>query len=369
MTAAAELDVYAESMFRFEQLHPRWIEACARYLRHIFGSSIEGKLFLDYAFGRGNWSLAALRAGAAGVVAIDGAAGNVRRFSGYCREHGIANIEILHGDILREPVPRSADILWVYGILPCIAAPDDFLVRLSALRRDDGALALLYAFDHGSLRQAIVDTARRGVTYDSEHSFAVDSYLFTPKARLRARDDLTAPLVTWFTAASLAGLASRQGMVPLRQCPDFRDWVTGCRSEEFSPHHLVCGFQGSGLENIGEPERPQAGDFAVLGAMADTVMARANSEARRKLAVGLFNTHFSALSPEGGAGGSVIEDFLFLMHAALRLEISPTAFDEQASFYVAAELAAARDAPRHLSAARLAASPLARHIEANTLRF
>ncbi|MBV8567657.1 MAG: class I SAM-dependent methyltransferase [Methylobacteriaceae bacterium] len=368
MTAAAELDVYAENMFGFEQLHPRWIEACARYLRHIFGSSIEGKLFLDYAFGRGNWSLAALRAGAAGVVAIDAAAGNVRRFSDYCREHGIANIEILHGDILREPVRRSADILWVYGILPCIAAPDEFLARLSALRRDDDALALLYAYDRGSLRQVIVDAARQGVTYDSEHSFAADSYLFTPKARLRARDDLTAPLVTWFSAASLAGLAARQGMVPLRQCPDFRDWMTGRTSEEFAPHHLVCGFQGSGLDNVSEPERPQAGDFAVLGAMADTVMARANSEARRKLAVGLFNTHFSALSP-GEAGDAVIEDFLFLMHAALRLEISPSTFDEQASFYVAAALAAARDAPRHLSAARLAASPLARHIEANTLRF
>ncbi|MBV9246976.1 MAG: hypothetical protein JO366_19425, partial [Methylobacteriaceae bacterium] len=51
MTTTAELDVYADSMFRFEQLHPRWIEACARYLCHTFGASIEGKVFLDYAFG------------------------------------------------------------------------------------------------------------------------------------------------------------------------------------------------------------------------------------------------------------------------------------------------------------------------------
>src|SRR3982751_1371916 len=92
------LNDYAESMFRFERLHPRWIDNCARYLQHVFGSAMEGKVFLDYAFGRGNWALAALKAGAKKVIAVDAAISNVRRFAEYCNEKGIDAIDIIHGN-------------------------------------------------------------------------------------------------------------------------------------------------------------------------------------------------------------------------------------------------------------------------------
>ena len=325
-------------------------------------------MFLDYAFGRGNWSLAALKAGAARVVAVDAAAVNVQRFSNYCGEHGIERIDIVHGNILENAIDATVDVIWVYGILPCVAESERFLARLAALRRDDDALALLYAYDRGSLRQKVVDTARRGAVYPDARSFAEDSYLFTPAARMRARDDLLAPRVMWHSMADLAALAQHNGFVARRSVADFRAWATGIPSLEFSAHHLVCGFTGS-PKRMSEPVRPQACDFEVLGALADTVMSHATPEQRRKLAIGLFNTHFGSLPADGSVGAAIVEDFLFLMHAVRRLDIPGRVPCAREAPYRAAALAAMRGAPRGFPGALLAASPLARFLDQNTVRF
>jgi hypothetical protein len=363
------LNDYAQSMFRFERLHPRWIDNCARYLRYVFGDALEGKVFLDYAFGRGNWALAALKAGARQVIAVDAAIGNVRRLADHCRAGDIDRIDIVHGNVM-DLVPQiQADVLWVYGILPCVADPESFVARLSALRRSDGALMLLYAYDRHSLRQVIVEAARRGLVYRDEHEFAEDSCLFSPRARLRARDDLTAPVVNWSTAAELAALAERNGCVAQRQLPDFRDWLTGTSSAEFSPHHLLCGFSGPGLDALGEPERLQAHDFSVLAEVARAVLDHATALQRCKIAIGLFNTHFCALSPSGSAEPAIVEVFLYLMHASLRLGVPQQAFSIPAASYYAAAMAAMTDAPRGFSSAQLALSPLAQFLQNNTVRF
>jgi hypothetical protein len=363
------IDEYADSMFRFERLHPRWIESCAGYLRYVFGDAIEGRVFLDYAFGRGNWSLAALRAGAARVIAIDASESNVRRFADYCRAQGISRIDILHGDVVKSPVDAQADVLWIYGILPCIEDCSSFLAKLALMRRDDNASALLYTYDRGSLRQVIVESARRGVTYTSEQAFGEDSFLFTPQARLRARDDLTAPLVTWFSAAELHELARRNGLAVRRQVFDFRQWMTGVQSSEFAPHHFLCGFRDDDAGPVAEPKRSQAHDFAVIAAVADAVWTHAGPAQRRNLAVGLFNSHFSALPADGSVDAAVVEDFLFLLHAALRLNVPASALAEAAAPYYDAAVAAVVDAPREFSPAQRAGSPLARYLASNTVRF
>jgi hypothetical protein len=363
------LNDYAESMFRFEQLHPRWIDDCARYLRYIFGSAVEGKVFLDYAFGRGNWALAALKAGARRVIAVDAALSNVRRFADYCKANDISAIDIVHGNIMEQPSQIRADILWIYGILPCIPEPASFIARLSELRRDDCALALLYAYDRHSLRQVIVESARRGLVYRDEHEFAEDSYLFSPRARLRARDDLTAPFIRWSTAAELGALALNAGCIVQRQCADFRDWVTKTSCQEFSPHHLLCGFKGSGIEHLAEPLRPHAHDVAVIADMARVILDHASAAQRRKIAIGFFNSHFSVLAPDGSAEFAIVENFLHLVHGALRLGVPQTTFVGTTANYFAAALAAMTDGRRKFSSVELAHSPLARFLENNTVRF
>jgi hypothetical protein len=55
------INEYTNSMFRYEQLSKRWIASCAAYLQSLFGEELRGKTVVDYAFGRGNWSLAFLK--------------------------------------------------------------------------------------------------------------------------------------------------------------------------------------------------------------------------------------------------------------------------------------------------------------------
>jgi hypothetical protein len=98
-------------------------------------------------------------------------------------------------------------------------------------------------------------------------------------------------------------------------------------------------------------------------------MATTGPEVRRKIAIGLFNTHFSALHGSEPAEAALREDFLFLMHATLRLEIATTAIPKIAEDYVRAAHAAIADAPRGLSPAVIARSPLAAFLDANTIRF
>jgi hypothetical protein len=367
----ATINDYAQSMFRFERLHPRWIDACANYLKHIFGSNLEGKIFLDYAFGRGNWSLAALKAGARGVVAVDAAEANIARFSAICRQEEINKIKILHANIMEAPIPEEVDLIWVYGILPAIEVPKQptFLQRLTEMRRDDSALALLYQYDRHSFRQHVVDAAREGHVYESEQEFGEDTTLFTPSARMRARDDLTAPVVEWATVDELASLASGVGLHPKQQFTDFSQWGSGKPNFEFSPHHILCGLSETAAYRFKEPERPDAADFKIISELAHHVFRHASVEHKRKLAIGLFNTHFSALTTGNAVEFAVREDFLFLIHAMMRLEIASANLPSPAKIFFDAAMAAMTDQARTFSQKDFGGSSLANYLQSNTVRF
>ena len=56
----------------------------------------------------------------------------------------------------------------------------------------------------------------------------------------------------------------------------------------------------------------------MLRALADAVDARVrDAEDRRRLALGLFNAHFSSLPADGRAAPALVEDFLHLFHLLL----------------------------------------------------
>lgn len=184
---------YANSMFRFERLNERWLEKCTAYVTHLFGKNIVGATVVDYAFGRGNWSLASRRAGASRVAAVDASIDNVRRFREYCAVSRVSGIDIIHGNILERRIDLVGDLIWVYGVLHHVREATVFVKRLVTMTRDPGSLLYFYAYDAGSLRQLIVETSRHALPLASEKAFRRVSAAFTPAARLRARDDLTAP--------------------------------------------------------------------------------------------------------------------------------------------------------------------------------
>lgn len=357
----SRLDDYAESMFRFEVLRPVWIDDCARYLEQMFGR-LEGRVFLDYAFGRGNWSLAAIKAGAKRVVAVDAAIGNVRRFSEFCNAEGLAGkIDIIHGNILEEIIP-GADILWIYGILHHLEHPSEFLEKLSAVRGSQHDPALFYAYDSGSLREVIVTAARQAHTYGGGVSFAESSLAYTPAARMRARDDLTAPHIRWYRGEELAALLRDGGFEVVGAVEPF----TPAKSGEFAPHHLLCG-KGDAFP-LREPYRPTAPDHSIVAELCELV-SRADCRLGASIAAGLCNTHFTVLEVTRSAEPCIIQDWLYLYHAALQLNALDSVTSEALSAYLAATDRARYGAPVSFEIGLLDTSPIARFLSANSVRF
>ncbi len=326
MQAAIALDDYANSMFRFEHLHDGWIDACAAYLTHIFGPRLHGACVIDYAFGRGNWSVAFLRAGAKEVTAIDASASNVQRFSAYCTANGLKRIKVIEGNVCEAPVEAQGDILWLYGILPAIPDQSGFLAKtLSLLSPAPEALVLAYGYNRSSLRHWLVNAARACLTYPDEISFRADSLAFTPPARLRARDDLTAPHVEWHSAQEMAVLFAPFRFAPLKQVKDFRIFSQNWSEEEFSPQHVLFarGAQGIALQ---EPENPYHADIALLDQCYRCLLPALSAPERKALAIGLFNTHFSALGAKGEAGESIKQLFLLLLYGLMNKHIPAEQF-------------------------------------------
>lgn len=319
------IDDYAYSMFRFEHLHPAWITRCAQYLTHVFGDSLRDATVIDYACGRGNWSLAFREAGARNVIAIDMAPSNIARLSEYLSRYSIDGIEVVEQDILDYPIAPRADILWVYGILQHFDDPTKLLSRLPGMWRDPAkGLGLLYSYDRFSLRQVVVDMARQALTYQSYRAFHEDSLLFNPHTRLRVRDDLTAPKVEWFSKSALVALvtnASAHASAFVPSFTDFEQTTTG----EFSPHHLLfCGTanpRASSLAVTNEREDLRI-DERIIFEFGSAAMSAVSSTQAKKLAVGLVNTHFAALA-HSGYEKTLIEDYLYLLYAYKTLELRP----------------------------------------------
>ena len=361
---------YANAMFRFEHLHKKWIHECADYLVQIFGRRLRGATVVDYAFGRGNWAAAFRRAGAARVIAIDASADNVRRFGDYCAESRMSGVEIVKGNIVEKPMHFSADIVWAHGILHHVGKVELFTSRLSAFARNRDSLFHIYAYDAGSLRQFVVQTARRAVRVKSEADFRRISLEFSPPARLRARDDLTAPHIDWFEGPALARMLRRQGLYVIRQHIDFASFQSGRGSlSEFSPHHFLCSGDAAAAIKISVPPNPFAYDISCLAGMAEAVFRSVgrNRALLRSFGVGLINAHFCAADRKD-ARAAVIQDYLYLLYCLAALGVRGNALKQPARGIVNLGFRALEGKSRAKSGHRTR-SILEAHLLNNTIRI
>jgi SAM-dependent methyltransferase len=315
-------------MFRFESLPEEWIKSCTSYIQSIFGDMVKDKVVVDYAFGRGNWSLAFIAAGASKVVAIDASSDNVARFRAYCEAHGHSNIEVIQGNLLERELNVRADFFWVYGILQHLPDVDRFLERLKTLANPQ-SLFYFYFYNGGSLREFTVDTCRRLLVYDSEAAFLADSPLFVRSARMRARDDLVTPHVDFLKGTEFQLLLRRNGFYPIRQDSDFSEFLRNKPTQDFYPHQVLATLDPTGEVALNDDRTRFTEESAVLAQIADSVLKMIESpEARRKIAIGLFNTHFAYSGDGCDAGTAVVELFLYLinlhLHEEGEIDSSPT---------------------------------------------
>ncbi len=307
-------------MFRFEALNEPWLSACTRYCQTIFGQSLQGKVVLDYAFGRGNWSVALLRAGAAKVYAVDASIDNVDRFSRYLHGAGLADsIVPIHGNLVAEPLQLRCDVFWLYGILHHIPNVAAFLEKLRDLRNGSTCQVYAYYYPDNSPRACTVRLARRLFTYTSENAFRQDEPLYLRAARIRARDDLVAPHVDFLSARSFGSLLEGVGINIVRQDDDFFSFQKQRKNIEFIPHHFLGVWNDSPTAfQTREPFELNPIDLQLLEELGRAVERRYPApEPRRKVTIGLFNTHFGACAACGTTDGLLFENALYLGNTLL----------------------------------------------------
>jgi hypothetical protein len=356
-------------MFAHDSIHELWISKCAQYIFSVFGAErLRGATVVDYAFGRGNWSLAFLRAGASRVVAIDAAESNVLRFSAYCHSNSIQGIDIRLGNVVEQESNETYDVIWAYGILHHIAKKQLFLERIANCLADDRSEALIYSYNSNCLRQRIVSAARTGTVYESADSFESDALLFNPLARLRARDDLTAPWIEWCSRQELTSHLGQAALKITRAVISFSEFIGSPEAPEFSPHHVVCRRSQESLPIPichSEDDRWNIDD-GVIGDLADWIVSQASNE-RKNFAIGLFNTHFPALR-HGGYAMSVAEDFQFLIYCCRKLSLGVPE-DQTLAMYLQAGLAATNGTRRSFPEDIIRYSGLARFLRDHTIRL
>jgi len=250
---SGHINEYANSMFRHEAMPEAWLAQCTAYVQKLFGTSLVGKTVVDYAFGRGNWSVAFLRAGAAKVIALDAAPDNVARFSAYCKEQGLSGIDVRHGNVLEADIPGiQADLIWAYGILHHLPQPGAFLDAIRPWLLPQGHL-YVYAYNAPSLRSLLVNTARSVTVFHQEAAFTQVAPSLIRPARMRLRDDWVAPVVDFYTWPQLTQLLEAHGFYPTRSADmDFQEFLTGHAPWDFYPHQVLCG-----LAPQANPEAPQ----------------------------------------------------------------------------------------------------------------
>jgi hypothetical protein len=322
MTEAEKIDEYANSMFAMEQFNEAWINECAQYIKYLFGNQVIGKTIVDYAFGRGNWALAFLKAGARKVVAIDASRSNISRFNTYLQENRIQGIELIHGNILYDQLSCKGDIIWLYGIMPVISDEVTFLKRILTLSDNNQLLFYIYYYNAPSPRQFIVETCRRILRYETMAGFLDNAFLFVRQARMRARDDLVAPHVKFYTIKQLVDLLNSVGLYPIRKDIDFSEFQTGIAGEEFYPHQLLCVTAPDKEKPTYDIAGPFEDEIKILYILSNMVLGNPSlsDEGRKRLAIGLYNTHFANLKPGFQVRETLVEDFLFLASALLHNE-------------------------------------------------
>ncbi len=310
------LNDYANSMFRYEFLNENWLKKCSAYLNFILKGRVKNKVVVDYAFGRGNWSVAFIRTGAKEVYAIDASKDNCIKFQAYCDRKGLKNIHIIHRNILKQEIGIKADLIWCYGIMYIFKKTDKvmFVKKIKQLAKDDKALFYFYEYNSGSLREFIVQTSRELFKYSSQKEFLIDSFKFIRSARMRVRDDLTAPYIFSYTHFELQKFYERHGLYPIKQNIDFQEFL-GKKGEEFRPYQFLCSLSKSSRIKLKEQISPYEKERKILElTVKELGYAGLNKNLRRKIIIGLNNTYYAYLTENSFIENSILELFFFLMY-------------------------------------------------------
>jgi hypothetical protein len=264
--------------------------------------------------------LAFAKAGAKKVYAIDGADDNCTKLRNYIDEKNVKNIDIYCADFSEANVKIKADISWVYGIFHHLSNERLFLDNVVRNTNNDGSI-FLYSYDADSLRDLIVTFARKHKRYESESDFRSESSIFSHQARMRVRDDLTAPVVRFYSADFCINLMSEYGYNSCIETQSFDDFLGREKSVEFNPHHYLF-YKGAFSRDLKNNYYKNESDLNIIRVLLNNCSQQ--FDANPNCIYGLLNTHFSSVYHHSNP---FVDDFKFLIYQCLS---SDQQFDEEA---------------------------------------
>jgi hypothetical protein len=364
------LNDYANSMFRYEFINENWLDRCTAYLNYILKDKIRNKIIIDYAFGRGNWSIAFIKAGAKEVYAIDASKSNCEKFQEYCNNNNYKNIKVIHGNILENKYEIEADLIWCYGIMHIFDSTDrsNFVHKIKSFASDNGTLFYFYEYNSESLREFIVQTSRKLLKYDSEEEFLKDSFSYMRSARMRVRDDLTTLNANFYNQIELQRFYQEHGLFPIQQDIDFQEFL-GKKNEEFYPYQFLCSLADSGTIQLSEQISPYSEEREILKIIAKELdFLNLNNDAKRRIVIGLNNTHYGYLTDGRLIKNSIIELFNFLMYVLIRNIDNIQISNETTKQYLELFFKALRGGERGKYYKILGENIIVKHLVENTIR-
>ena len=287
---------YAKSMFFFETLNDRWIINCVKYLKKIFGDKIKDANIVDYAFGRGNWSIAFHKLGAKKVIAIDKSLHNVIKLKTYLKKNNIKNVKVLHGDVVTATFEDTIDIYWIYGIFHHLKNINKFIYTIEKSWQNKNAIGLIYAYEKNSIRNYIINFARKYLAFNSYEDFLKNSYYFNHFSRLRARDDIVVDHIKWYSEKEIVKILNKGKFYPIKRLASFEKF-NGLQNFEFNPHHLI--FSKKKSKNFRIIRQNKDHNIELLNNLLKLITKKIkNQKTLQKISYGLLNTHFNGDNSE-----------------------------------------------------------------------
>jgi len=107
-----------------------------------------------------------------------------------------------------------------------------------------------------------------------------------------------------------------------RPCPSFQEFQLGASTPEFSPYHYLCDLDEKKSGDVNDAPPMFQKDIDVLYEMTESLWSLdLSSSMQKKLAIGLYNTHFASLINPHDATPIIRNDFLFLFYAMVKNDI------------------------------------------------
>jgi len=284
-----QISDYNSLLFSSDKLNEKWISDCRSYLNFILEGKVKGKTVIDYGFGRGNWSLAFQSLGAYEVYAFDAASTAVKKFKAEINSRKIKNIYVDQKNTDISTFEIKADIIFLYGIFHHVRDIEKLITCAAKSLKNSEAKIILYSYAKYSWRETLIRHIRSknlDIKLIKKLKFSLH-----PNARHRFLDDLTAPIVNFFSTDDINNILKRHSLHINNKIPDFSIFQTGNQNFDFSSHVFTISKQKNDFTL--DTTDLNYKNHSEVKTLIDYTLSLIKTNDVELFSVGLFNTWYS----------------------------------------------------------------------------